>query len=144
MHDPNRQNEYSQRSQHRNSDASKPWGLELNTYCMLMHLSVFAGFVIPMAGLLLPIIMWATNKDEHIEVHCHGLIIFNWMLSYIVYLFASIFLMVVGVGYALMGVLFLCGAIFTILGAIKANDSQYWPYPMSIDFFGVKRKLEGL
>lgn len=133
-----------QRSRHTTNNSDMPWGMELNTFCMLLHLSQFAGWIVPGAGLILPIIMWATNKDKHIEVHYHGLIIFNWMLSALIYWFATFILMFVLIGIPLMVALALCSIVFTIIGAVKANEGKYWPYPLSIDFFGVKAKLAGL
>ena len=35
--------------------------------------------------------------------------------------------------YVFLGLLCL---IFPIIGAIKANDGEVWPYPLSIRFFG--------
>lgn len=121
--------------------ASKPWGIELNTFCMLLHLSQLAGFIIPGAGLVLPIIMWATTKDEHPAIHLHGLIVFNWMLSALIYFFVCFILTVILIGAPMMVVLGVLSLVFAIMGAVKANEGVYWPYPMSIDFFGVKRKL---
>lgn len=42
----------------------KPWGMEENTFLMMMHLSQFAAFLVPGAGIVLPIVMWAANKDQ--------------------------------------------------------------------------------
>lgn len=133
-----------QRSRHTVNNTDMPWGVELDTFCMLMHLSQLSGWILPGAGLVLPIVMWATNKDEHIEVHYHGLIIFNWMLSGFIYGIVSFILIFVLIGIPMMVALVLCSFIFTIIGAIKANDGRYWPYPLSIDFFGVREKLEDL
>lgn len=122
--------------------AGKPWGMELNTFCMLLHLSQLAGFIIPGAGLVLPIIMWATTKDEHPAVHLHGLIVFNWMLSALIYFFVCFILTVILIGAPMMVILGIISLVFAIIGAVKANEGTYWRYPLSIDFFGVKRKLK--
>lgn len=123
------------------SDDNKPWGMEVKVYCMLMHLSQLAVFVIPGAGLVIPILMWALNKDEHPEINLHGLIILNWMLSALIYSFVCFLLIFIFIGIPLMFILGLVALIFAVVGGIKANEGQYWPYPMSIDFFGVKRRL---
>lgn len=123
------------------SDANKPWGMEVKVYCMLMHLSQLAVFVIPGAGLVIPILMWALNKDEHSEINLNGLIILNWMLSALIYSFVCFLLIFIFIGIPLMFILGLVALIFAVVGGIKANEGQYWPYPMSIDFFGVKRRL---
>ncbi len=123
------------------STAKGPWGMELKPFSMLMHLSVFAGFIVPFAGLVLPIVMWATNKDEHPDVHLHGLIIFNWMISAFIYYIVSFILMLVLIGFPMLVAVVILSIVFAIMGGIKANEGKFWPYPLSIDFFGVKAKL---
>ncbi len=122
----------------------KPWGMEVKVFCMLLHLSQLVGFVLPGAGLILPIVMWATNKDEHPAVNLHGLIVLNWMLSAFIYFIGCIILMIVLIGVPLMFILMLVAVVFAIIGGIKANEGQYWPYPLSIDFFGVKAKIAAI
>lgn len=123
------------------SNEVRPWGMELNTFCMLLHLSQLAGFIIPGAGFVLPIVMWATNKDQHKEVNLHGLIVFNWMISAIIYSIVFMILVLLLVGILLLIALGIVSVVFAIVGAVKANEGVYWRYPLSIDFFGVKAKL---
>lgn len=115
----------------------KPWGMELKSYLLLMHLSQFAGYVIPMAGLVLPIVMWATNKDQSKDIDDHGKVILNWLFSALIYFalcFVLTFILVGVLGFIVLGI---CGLVFAIIGAIKANDGILWKYPLSIQFFKV-------
>jgi uncharacterized Tic20 family protein len=123
------------------AEGKKPWGMEPKVYCMLLHLSQLAGLVIPGAGLVLPVVMWAANKDEHPEVNLHGLIVLNWIISALIYFVICLLLMFILIGIPLMFILGLLAVVFAIVGAVKANQGKYWPYPLSIDFFGVKQKL---
>lgn len=118
------------------TDSSQFWGMEENTYCMFMHLAQFAGFVFPFAGLILPIVMWATAKDHSKNVDAHGRIIFNWMVSMVIYWVITIILMFVFIGFLIMPILILVSFIFIVLGAVKANSGEVWDYPLSIAFFG--------
>lgn len=116
---------------------NQPWGIELNSFLMLMHLSQLAGLIIPLGGLILPIVMWATNKERFPEVDRHGKVILNWVISALIYGVICFFLtfIIIGVfGYALLGILSL---VFLIIGAIKANQGEFWEYPLSIKFFKV-------
>jgi len=124
-----------------NNNDDKPWGMEINVFCMLMHLSQLAGFVVPFAGLVLPIVMWATNKDKHARVNVNGLIIFNWMLSALIYSVVCYVLVFLIIGIPMMVALAITAIVFAIVGGVKANENVYWPYPLSIDFFGVRAKL---
>lgn len=112
----------------------KPWGMELNQFCMLMHLSQMAGFVVPVAGMVLPIVMWATNKDQSDVVDQHGKNILNWMISSLIYYVISTFLIFVLIGIPLLLVIAVCSIIFSIIGALKANDGIFYKYPLSINF----------
>lgn len=107
------------------------FGLTENTYLMLMHLSQFAGVVIPFAGFILPILMWVANKEENNRVDLHGKNILNFMISYTIYA-AIATITLIGIPIAIIiGVLFV---IFVIVATIKANNGEYWSYPFTIQF----------
>ena len=112
----------------------KPWGMETNQFCMLMHLSQFAGFVVPMGGLILPIVMWTTNKDKSDIVNQHGKNILNWIISSFIYIIVSLILMFVLIGFVTIFAIAICSLIFTIVGAVKANNGEVYKYPLSIPF----------
>ena len=81
--------------------------------------------------------MWATNKDQFPIVDRHGKNIFNWMLSALIYSMVCtvLTLIVIGVlGFLALGV---CAIVFAVVGGIKANDGEVWPYPLCIRFFKV-------
>lgn len=112
----------------------KPWGMELKMYLMLMHLSQLAAFIIPFGGLILPIVMWATNKEHSKEIDDHGKVILNWIFSAIIYsviCFILTFILIGVIGYIALAV---CGLVFLVMGAIKANEGILWQYPLSIKF----------
>lgn len=112
----------------------RPWNMELNQFCMLMHLSQLAGVMMPFAGFVLSIVMWATNKDQSYEVDQHGKNIINWMISLTIYTIICTILIFVLIGIPMLVVLWLASLIFTILGAVKANDGVFYKYPLAIEF----------
>ena len=111
------------------------WGMPENTFCMLMHLSQFASCVLPGAGIVLPIVMWATNKDQSPVIDQHGKNLLNFIISMFIYIFASIILIFVIVGIITTIALVIVGFVFPIIAAVKANNGEYWPYPLCIRFF---------
>ncbi|MCT4647549.1 MAG: DUF4870 domain-containing protein [Carboxylicivirga sp.] len=111
----------------------RPWGMDLNSFCMLMHLSQFAGVLFPGAGFALPIIMWATNKDKNDLIDQHGKNILNWMISAMIYAFGGLILTFVVIGIPLLIALGICSFIFTIMGAIKANEGTVYQYPLTLN-----------
>ncbi|MAE15703.1 MAG: hypothetical protein CL821_08970 [Crocinitomicaceae bacterium] len=140
----------------------KPWGMEINQFSMLMHLSQLTGFLIPFAGVILPIIMWSTNKNQNEIVNKHGKNITNWIISSFIYylifvmfaygsvanfffsfdrnfsneplenLFVSYGSIIIAV--ILIVVLGFCSIIFNIIGAVRANEGVLFKYPLTITF----------
>lgn len=113
----------------------KPWGMELNTFNMLMHLSQFAGVIVPFAGFILPIVMWTTQKEKSASIDAHGKNIVNFMLSLIVYglICAILSLVLIGIlGFIVLGI---ASVIFIIIGAVRAMEGEAYQYPLTIKFF---------
>lgn len=110
-----------------NRPATTPlWGMEENTYLMLMHLSQL------ITAFILPLIMWLANKDLNENIDKHGKNIMNFIISYTIY---SLVLCVTIIGIPIAGVLGIVCFIFIIMAAIKANSGIYWQYPLTIQFF---------
>ncbi|MEM9215063.1 MAG: DUF4870 domain-containing protein [Cyanobacteria bacterium P01_F01_bin.150] len=104
-------------------------------WAMLLHLSQFAGYVIPFAGLVIPIIIWQVQKEDMPELDIHGRIVTNWIISEIIYgtIFAILFFVLIGI--PLLMALGVLSIAFPIIGALKAKEGRAWKYPLSISFF---------
>jgi len=103
-------------------------------WAMFLHLSLLAGSIVPLGGLIAPIIIWQIKKDELPGIEEHWKIVINWLISYVVYLALCIPLAFVIVGVPLAMVIAVLGIVFPIIGGIKANNGEVWKYPMSITF----------
>lgn len=123
-------------------EGQKPWGMEVNSFCMLMHLSQLASLVLPGLGLILPLVMWLTNKELSSVVDRHGRVIANWMISALIYSVISGALVFIFVGVIGLFAIGACNVIFAIIGAVKASNGESWDYPLSIGFFG-KNNISG-
>lgn len=115
-------------------DDYKPWGMETNQFCMLMHLAQLAGYVVPMAGLVLPIIMWATNKDKSPMVDEHGKNILNWIISSVIYVVICMILMIIFIGFIALILFAIISLVFIVIGALKANEGVVYKYPLAMKF----------
>ena len=117
--------------------AATPVGTEeqARQWASFLHFSQLAVFLLPVAGLILPILIWQIKKAEYPSIDEHGKVVLNWILSEVIYLFASAILAVVIVGIPLLVALVALSIIFPIIGGIKASDGQLWRYPLSIRFF---------
>ncbi len=112
----------------------KPWGMELNQFCVFMHLAQFASYIVPFIGIVLPLVMWLTNKDESRVVDKHGKEIINWMISSFIYAIIGFILTCIIIGVPLIIGIVICSIVFPILGAVKAADGSYYKYPITIRF----------
>jgi len=102
---------------------------ETNQWAMFIHFSILAGWVIPIGGLIVPILLWQIKKDELPGIVPHAHVVLNWIVSSLVYAlicFILVFLVIGIFGFMALG---LATVIFAIIGGIKANDGELWPYP---------------
>jgi len=110
---------------------------DVRQWALFIHLSQFACYVFPLAGIVLPILLWQLKKDELPGIDAHGRVALNWIISLFIYAIICIPLFFLLVGIPMLFVLGLAAIIFPIIGAIKANDGILWKYPASIQFFRV-------
>jgi len=105
--------------------------MDEKSFLLLLHLSQLAGMILPGAGLVLPIVMWATEKGNSPLIDEHGKVIFNWMISSLIYTLISLVLCFFLIGFPILIVLLILMVVFPIIG----NDGMVWKYPLSISFF---------
>ena len=101
-------------------------------WAMFLHLSQLAGFVIPFAGLIAPIVIWQVKKDEMPELDVHGRMVANWIISELIYIAISVVLSFVIIGIFLLFILGILAIVFPVIGGLKANDGHTWKYPLSL------------
>ena len=108
---------------------------DANTWGMLIHLSQFCGYLVPLAGLIVPIVLWQIKKNESELIDRHGRVVANWVITELILAVVFGLLCLVFIGVPLLIGLGIVGIIFPIIGAVKAGNGQVWPYPCSIKFF---------
>ncbi len=103
-------------------------------WAMLLHLSVFAGYIAPLAGLVVPILIWQLKKSEFPEIDAHGKVVCNFLISFLIYAAVATLLVFLIIGVPLLMALGVAAVVLPIIGGIKANNGELWPYPMTIQF----------
>ena len=101
---------------------------------MFLHLSQLAGLIVPFAGIIVPSVIWQTQKDKIPALDAHGKMVTNWMISALIYSAVSVILMFVLVGFLTMLTVIIMAIVFPIIGAVKANNGELWEYPLTIKF----------
>lgn len=108
---------------------------DFRTWAMVLHLSLLAGYtVVPLVGLIAPIVIWQIKKNEMPAMDEHGKIVVNWIISSLIYSAIGFVLMFILIGVPILIALYVLGIVFPIIGAIKANSGIAWKYPLSINF----------
>jgi len=108
-------------------------GLSENSYIALMHISQFAGIIVPGLGFIVPVILWAMNKDYNAKVNSVGKHIINFMISMLIYYAISGVLCCIVIGIPMLIALGIIHIVFVIIATIKANNGETWRYPLTID-----------
>ncbi len=108
---------------------------DVNNWAMFIHLSQFCGYIVPLAGLIVPIVLWQLKKDEDAGIDLHGKIVANWLITELIMAVVFVFLCAFMIGYPLVMALTVAAIALPIIGGIRANNGEAWPYPLSIRFF---------
>jgi uncharacterized protein len=101
---------------------------------LFLHLSQLANLIVPFAGIVIPIVIWQTQKDKTPALDAHGKMVVNWIISSVIYAVASIVLAFVLIGFLTLFAVAIMGIVFPIIGGIKANNGELWEYPLTIKF----------
>ena len=102
---------------------------ETNQWAMFLHFSILAGWIVPLGGLIVPILIWQLKKDELPGIVPHAHVVINWIITSLVYAvicFVLTFVLIGILGFIALG---LATVVFAIIGGIKANEGTLWEYP---------------
>lgn len=105
------------------------------TWAMIVHLSTFSLFIVPAIGaILVPLVIWILKKPDMPFVDYHGKEVLNFNITVLLFSVVAGILCFALIGFLFLPIIFLYWFIFVIIAAIKANEGQYFKYPMTIRF----------
>ncbi len=102
---------------------------ETRQWAMFIHFSILAGWVIPLGGLIVPILLWQMKKDELPGIVPHAHVVLNWIITSLVYAIICFILTFILIGILGFIALAIVTVVFSVIGGIKANDGEVWEYP---------------
>ena len=103
------------------------------TLAILTHLSGLAGYIIPLGGILVPVIIWFVKQDDRViaaiakQAILLNVAVFVCGIALAMLLLTVILIPVTLLGWAVLG---LIAVILPIIGAVKASDGEYYTYPV--------------
>ena len=106
-------------------------------WIVVLHLSAFAGIVIPSLGHIIgPLIIWLVKKPESAAIDAAGRNVMNFQISWTIWMFVSIIVAFAGSCLVVPIVapfgLFIAWVIFVIIGAVKASNGETYQFPLTI------------
>lgn len=106
-----------------------------NQLLVITHLAQLLTYVTGFGGLLVPLIIWATQKDRVDGMDLHGKAILNFQLSILIYSILSIpLILLFGLGILTLILIGILAFVMPIINAIKASNGELPSYPLSLNF----------
>lgn len=108
---------------------------EDNQLIVITHLAQLLTYVTGFGGLIVPLVIWATQKDKVDGMDAHGKAIVNFQLSILIYTILSIpLILVFGLGILTLILVGILAFVMPIINAIKASNRELPSYPLSLNF----------
>tara|TARA_R110002012_G_scaffold206357_2_gene376175 strand:- start:37653 stop:37991 length:339 start_codon:yes stop_codon:yes gene_type:complete len=106
-----------------------------NQLLVLTHLSQLLTYITGFGGLIVPLIIWVTQKDKVFKMDEQGKQIVNFQISIFIYAILCIpAIILLGLGIIGLIIIGIIAFVFPIINAIKASNGEAISYPLSIKF----------
>ncbi len=99
---------------------------------MLCHLLSLSGYVVPMAGIVAPLVLWLLKREEMPFLDQHGKEVMNFQISMLIYSVVAAILAFAIVGFFLLLGLVVLHIVVTIQGAVAAREGRTFDYPFTL------------
>jgi uncharacterized Tic20 family protein len=101
-----------------------------------MHLSGFFGWVFPVIGLVVPLVLWLHHRERSRFIDRHGWVMWNAWVSYLIYATAAGALVLLAcLGLPLLAMIVIVSLVGTVTTAMAASRGEVQEYPLVIRFF---------
>ena len=106
-----------------------------NQLLVLTHLSQLLTFLTGCGGLIVPLVVWATQKERVYQMDEQGKEIVNFQLSILIYFIISFpLILFFGLGILTMILVGILSFFLPIINAIRASNGESPTYPFTIRF----------
>ena len=103
-------------------------------WAMFCHIAAFAGYFIPFGGIIGPLVIWLSKRDESTWVNENGKASLNFQFSMLLYILLTIPLCFIIIGFPIIAVLLLLRIIFIVIASVRASKGEEFRYPLAIPF----------
>jgi hypothetical protein len=106
---------------------------DARTWAMLCHLTALSGFVgVPFGHILGPLVCWLIKRNEHPFVDDQGKEALNFQITLTIAAIVCIPLVFLIIGIPMLLAVAVLGVVFSIIGALKANEGVPYRYPFAL------------
>ena len=103
-------------------------------WAMFCHLAAFAGFFVPFGGVIGPLVIWLSKRDESTWINENGKSSLNFQLSILLYMILVAPLCLIIIGIPILIMLGTLKIICIIIASVKASKGEEFRYPLAIPF----------
>jgi hypothetical protein len=116
---------------------------EERQWAMFAHIGTFCSLFVPLGNFIAPIVVWQMKKHESEFVVDQAKESLNFQISIIIYALISFLLVFIFIGFFLIFALVIFSLIAVIIAGVKANEGEYYRYPMCIRLISQKKYPAG-
>ena len=116
---------------------------EERKWAMFAHIGTFSSMFVPLGNFLAPIIIWQLKKNESEFVVDQAKEALNFQITVLIYALLSFLLVFIFIGFFLIFGLVIFSLVIVIVAGVKANEGEYYRYPMCIRLISQKRYPAG-
>jgi uncharacterized protein len=115
------------------TDIAAPIATEDRTLAALTHLSGLSGYVVPLGGVIVPIVIWLVKKDSAvISSIARQAVLLNVVVFLVIITSAVLWLTLILIPLVILSwiALAIVAIALPVVGAIKASQGVYYRYPV--------------
>lgn len=105
---------------------------EVRQWGMLCHLVSLVGCFIPFASVIGVLLVWLLKRDLDPFVDDQGKESLNFQITMLLVAIPCFVLMLVFIGFLLIGILCMWWFVFTIIASARAYEGQRYRYPLTL------------
>jgi uncharacterized protein len=102
-------------------------------WAMLAHLLSFVAAYIAL-GFIAPLVVLVVFGPRSAFVRAHAVESLNFNLSWLLYAFVGVVLIILGIGILILLALGIAYVVLVIVASVRANSGQFFRYPLTIRF----------
>ena len=100
---------------------------------VMTHLSGLAGYIVPLGGVVVPIIIWIVKKESRvISAIAKQALLLNLVVFVVASATFALFLTIIFIPVAILVwiALAIVAVVLPVVGAVKASEGTYFRYPV--------------